>query len=119
MKLLITLLFLFSQAVEASNFKSQAPKVADTLKKNLMGNLQKQMAEHGVLKALDFCHLNVKDLAQETAAQFKGAYEFGRVSHKVRNPNNSPKDWKIGRASCRERVEVWVEAGPLREKTVE
>ncbi|HLW56378.1 MAG TPA: DUF3365 domain-containing protein [Bacteriovoracaceae bacterium] len=93
MKLLITLLFLFSQAVEASNFKSQAPKVADTLKKNLMGNLQKQIAEHGVLKALDFCHLNVKDLAQETAAQFKGAYEFGRVSHKVRNPNNSPKDW--------------------------
>lgn len=76
-----------------SLFKEEAPQVADSLKKNLMGNLQRELAKNGVLKAVDFCHLQVKDLAKKTGKDFQGKYEFGRTSHKVRNPKNQPADW--------------------------
>lgn len=93
MKNLLVLFILLSTHAWSAGFKEQAPKVAQSLKKNLMGNLQKELSQNGVLKALDFCHLHVKDLAQETAKEFKGAYEFGRTSHKIRNSKNTPEEW--------------------------
>lgn len=93
MKALIIFIMFFSLNSLANNFKEEAPKVADSLKKNLMGNLQRELNGNGVLSALDFCHTNIKDLAKKTATEFNNQYQFGRVSHKVRNPNNTPEKW--------------------------
>ena len=93
MKILITLSLLFSQASIAQEFKEKAPLVTQALKKNLMGSLAKKISQEGATAAVDFCHLNVKPLGQKTSQEFNGKYDFGRVSHKIRNPKNAPQDW--------------------------
>ncbi len=92
MKFLI-LLFLLTQMALAQDFKQEAPKVAESLKKNLMGNLQRELKENGTLKAIDFCHTEVTKLGSKTNQEFKGKYQFGRTSHKIRNSKNEPQDW--------------------------
>jgi len=86
---------LLAQPVLADSFTKEAPKVADSLKKNLMGNLQKEIKENGTIKAIDFCHSEVTDLGTKTSKEFKDKYQFGRTSHKIRNPKNAPQEWVI------------------------
>ena len=82
MKNLLVLFIFLSTHTWSAGFKEQAPKVAQSLKKNLMGNLQKELSQNGVLKALDFCHLHVKDLAQETFA-----------THELKNQKSGHHGW--------------------------
>lgn len=77
----------------ANSFSEDAPRVAEALKKNLMGNLQRELKDNGTIKAIDFCHTEVKVLGSKTSAEFKDKYTFGRTSHKVRNPKNAPENW--------------------------
>ncbi len=93
LKTLPVILVTLSVQASANNFREEAPKVAASLKKNLLENLQREVSENGAVKAVDFCHLNVGTLAKETSKNFKDQYEFGRVSHKTRNSNNVPKEW--------------------------
>lgn len=92
MKTLI-LLILFSASALADTFSEEAPQVAGTLKKNLMGNLSQVIKEKGTAAAVNFCHLEVKNLAAKTGKEFKGKYLFGRTSHRIRNPKNAPEKW--------------------------
>lgn len=91
--MMILFLSFFIQFAIADDFSKQAPVVAGELKKNLLGNLQKQIKENGTKKAIEFCQLNVKGIGQDVSKKFSGAYEFGRTSHKLRNSNNTPQDW--------------------------
>lgn len=82
---------LLTQGVWANNFTEEAPRLADSLKKNLMGNLQRELKDNGIIKAIDFCHSEVKGLGAKTSKEFKDKYAFGRTSHKIRNPKNTPE----------------------------
>lgn len=93
MKKILFFTLVFSQVTFASDFSKEAPLVADSLKKNLMGNLQKELQKNGAVKAVDFCHLNVKPLGAQIGKQFDQKYEFGRTSHKIRNSSNQPQPW--------------------------
>lgn len=94
MRLLI-ILFLITNAAFAQkdNFKSEAQSLASDLKISLMKNLSDKIAKEGVVEAVPFCHGNVKGIAKNAAKGRESKYEFGRISHKIRNPNNAPQPW--------------------------
>jgi hypothetical protein len=84
--------FLFSNAY-AKDFQSEARVLASDLKTSLMKNLSEHLAEDGPVKAIAFCHGNVKPIAKTAAGVRIAKYEFGRTSHKTRNENNQPQPW--------------------------
>jgi hypothetical protein len=75
------------------SFESEAQKLAQDLKVNLVKNLTHKIEKDGVVKAIPFCHENVKPIAKEAAGERVAKFEFGRTSHKVRNQMNRPPVW--------------------------
>jgi hypothetical protein len=94
MRIFLLLLFL-SSAVLADSFESDAKSLAEKLRTGLMQQLNTKIQEKGTKEAVEFCHLNVKDLAKGAAGDFIQRYEFGRTSHKWRNEKNAPSSWMI------------------------
>lgn len=88
----VMVLFLFSQA-HAQDFQTDAKALAKDLKSSLINNLSQQMAKEGPVKAISFCHSNVKTIAKNAAGARMEKYEFGRTSHKIRNEKNRPQPW--------------------------
>jgi hypothetical protein len=58
-------------------------------KKQLMGALQKGMAE-GPPAAIDVCRLQAPEIAANLSVD---SVEIGRTSHRLRNPSNAGPDW--------------------------
>lgn len=75
------------------SFESEAQKLAQDLKLNLLKNLSQKIEKDGVVKAIPFCHENVKPIAKEAAEERVAKFEFGRTSHKVRNQMNRSPVW--------------------------
>lgn len=94
MKFFICLGLLFSQAF-AATFEEDAAMLSKDLKMNLVKNLTEKMNKDGAIPALEFCHVNVSALAKTAAGERLSRFEFGRTSHKVRNPSNAPKEWML------------------------
>lgn len=77
----------------AQDFEQEAPKLAQDLKTSLMKNLSEKVAKEGAVKAIPFCHENVKPIAKTAAGDRISKYEFGRTSHKLRNEGNKSAPW--------------------------
>jgi hypothetical protein len=77
----------------AQDFEKDAKALAQDLKSSLMKNLMESLASEGPIKAISFCHLNVKPIAKAAAAEKINKFEFGRTSHKLRNEQNKMADW--------------------------
>lgn len=94
--ILLTLALAASPALAKTDaFKTEASALAKNLRETLMKELSKKMAEGGPTEAVPFCHENVRPLAKSAAKDFLEKFEFGRTSHKVRNPQNAPKEWMV------------------------
>lgn len=91
MKFLIFILCLSSAF--ADEFENEARILAKDLKSSLMKNLSEKISKDGVLKAIPFCHSNVRPIAKAAAKGRESKYEFGRTSHRVRSASNRPTDW--------------------------
>lgn len=86
-------LVFFSQYSFSETFEVEAKLLANDLKKSLMKNLSEEISKNGVVKAIPFCHENVKPIAKGAAGERLSKYEFGRTSHKLRNKSNEPQIW--------------------------
>ena len=84
---------LFVTHLFAQSFEQNAAALSKDLKQNLVKNLTEKMQKNGAASALEFCHINVSALAKTAAGERLANFEFGRTSHRIRNPNNAPKDW--------------------------
>lgn len=67
--------------------KDDFKNIAEQTKKNLVGNLTKQISENGAKKALEFCNINAIPLTQKLEAE--NGVMIKRVSDKNRNPENA------------------------------
>jgi len=67
--------------------KDDFKNIAEQTKKNLVGNLTKQISENGAEKALEFCNINAIPLTQKLEAE--NGVMIKRVSDKNRNPENA------------------------------
>ena len=120
MKLFFIIGLLISQNVFADLFKEEAPRLADSLKKNLMGSLQHEFKKNGVIKAIAFCSTNAEKITQTSSKDLKGKYEFGRVSHKIRNSKNTPQDWmEAYLASFRDKKQGALDSSPIYQVTAQ
>lgn len=88
-KLILLSVLSFSTSSFALTVK-EAKKTLAPFKKELMGTLMTKMKEAGPVAALETCKLKAMPITQKHATGFVG---MGRTSHKVRNPDNAPKDW--------------------------
>jgi len=93
MKYFLLVTFCITLNAYAESFQVEAERLAQDLKTSLMKNLSEQIAKDGVVKAIPFCHENVKLIARKSSADRFDKFEFGRTSHKLRNENNRPQDW--------------------------
>lgn len=89
---IIAMSLTFSLAL-ADSFEIEAKQLAHDLKSNLMKNLSEKISKDGPVEAIPFCHANIKPIAKEAAKNLIAKYEFGRTSHKIRNPGNKPAEW--------------------------
>ncbi len=92
MKILISILF-FSTITYADTFISDAQGITKDLKQNLVKNLSEKIKKDGVVEAIPFCHANVKSIGKSAVGDRLSKYQVGRTSHKIRNPENAPKEW--------------------------
>ena len=92
---LILFCVFFTSSLLAQDFEPQAAALSKDLKQNLVKNLTDKMQQDGALPALEFCHMNVSALAKTAAGERMASLEFGRTSHKLRNPKNAPADWML------------------------
>ncbi len=79
----------------AQSFEQEAALLSKDLKQNLVKNLTDKMQQDGTIPALEFCHINVSALAKTAAGERMANLEFGRTSHKVRNPKNAAAEWML------------------------
>lgn len=94
MKQIILLFFVsFSVIAQEDTFTKEAASLAQNLKLSIMKNVSGKVAKEGTEKAIEFCHVNVKTIAQSAAKDYVSKYEFGRTSHKLRNKKNQPAPW--------------------------
>ena len=93
MKIFLLLTLVFMTSAHAQDFESEAKALAHDLKSSLMKNLSEKMAKDGPVKAISFCHENVKPIAKTAAKDRTMKFEFGRTSHKIRNQANAPQPW--------------------------
>jgi hypothetical protein len=94
MRLILSLMILlFQTSAKADDFQTEAAQLVADLKASLMKNLTEKISSSGAVEAIPFCHANVKPIAKEAAKDRLLKFEFGRTSHKIRNPENAPKDW--------------------------
>jgi hypothetical protein len=95
MKLIFNLtIFVFLLAWSKPNsFFKEASELAKNLKQSLASELKMKIAKDGAVEAISFCHENAGPLAKKTVGVKIQKYEFGRTSHLVRNPANTPKEW--------------------------
>ncbi len=89
----IALLILSTLHVYAQDFETEAKSLVIDLKMSLMKNLSDKIAKDGPVDAIPFCHANVKPIAKKAAKERISKYEFGRISHKLRNESNRPMPW--------------------------
>lgn len=87
------MLFSFSLSALAESFEIEAKQLAGDLKSSLVKNLTEKIEKDGAIGAIKFCHLNAKSIAKSAAGERIKKYEFGRTSHKIRNPQNKPQSW--------------------------
>lgn len=73
--------------------KEDFKKIAEETKKDLVGNLTKQLTENGAEKALEFCNINAIPLTQKLEAE--NGVTIKRVSDKNRNPENSANETEL------------------------
>lgn len=66
-------------------------KAMTTLQKTLFVKLQGAMTDGGVPAAIAVCRDDAEKLSAGVAKS--EGLQLGRTSHKVRNPNNAPRDW--------------------------
>lgn len=74
-------------------FVEKAQGLAKDLKMSLKKNLMEQLQKNGPEAAVSFCHENVRPIAKSAAGKRVSEFEFGRTSHKIRNPKNAPQEW--------------------------
>lgn len=74
-------------------FVEKAQVLAKDLKMSLKQNLMEQLQKNGTEAAVSFCHENVRPIAKDAAGKRVSEFEFGRTSHKTRNPRNTPQEW--------------------------
>lgn len=86
-------ILLFSTFLFADSFETEAPLLAQKLKSGLVKELSQAVSEKGAHNAVEFCQINVKPIAKSAAGDLINRYEFGRTSHKIRNPQNKALDW--------------------------
>lgn len=89
----IVFMLVFNSYLYAQDFESEAKLLVQDLKTSLVKNLTEKMTKEGPVKAVPFCHENVKTIAKTAAKERVTKYAFGRSSHKLRNPENAPQDW--------------------------
>jgi hypothetical protein len=80
-------------AADDAQFETEAKSLVADLKGALVQNLSQKIEKDGLAAAVPFCHENVKQIAKGAAKDRMAKYQFGRTSHKVRNPENSPQSW--------------------------
>lgn len=69
---------------------ARAQAVLRPLKKRLMGEVMAAMKAGGPIKAIEVCQIKAPQITREVAP---AGMTIGRTSHKVRNPQNAPKEW--------------------------
>lgn len=93
MKLFLLLTLVFLSSAHAQDFETEAKSLAHDLKSSLMKNLSENIAKDVPVKAISFCHVNVKPIAKSAAKERALKFDFGRTSHKIRNEANAPQAW--------------------------
>ncbi len=93
MKLFFLLNLVIMTSAHAQDFETEAKALAHDLKSSLMKNLSEKVAKEGAVKAISFCHENVKPIAKSAAKDRALKFDFGRTSHKIRNETNAPQAW--------------------------
>lgn len=73
--------------------KEDFKKIAEETKKNLVGNLTKQITENGAEKALEFCNINAIPLTQKL--EVENGVAIKRVSDRNRNPENLANETEL------------------------
>lgn len=92
--ILVLFIVVFSAKLAfSSSFEDETKVLASDLKTGLAKKLQEKVEKDGLIKAIGFCHLNVKGISKSTAGQRIIKFEFGRTSHKVRNEDNKARAW--------------------------
>lgn len=80
---------------EMSELQQQQQAVAlaarDALFQQLLQRLTEVLTESGPSRAIQVCKSDAPRLASEVGEQF--GVVMGRTSHRLRNPNNAPRDW--------------------------
>ncbi len=90
---ILIILFLNVSFAQTDNFESDAKALVRDLKMSLIKNLSEKIAKDGPVEAIPYCHANVRPIAKSAAKDRVDKYEFGRTSHKIRNPGNAPQAW--------------------------
>jgi len=67
-------------------------QLADSAQKALQGKLLGAIQEGGIPYAVDFCHVAALPLMDSLSQKFD--VEIRRVSHRVRNPEDAPRDYE-------------------------
>ncbi len=70
--------------------KAIASKALKPFKMELMHTLQKTMQEEGPLAAIRVCSMEAPEIARQNE---RPGILMGRTSHKLRNPDNEPREW--------------------------
>jgi hypothetical protein len=98
MKKLLAAVLVFSAGCAAperaadstANPRERAFTAFDRLQASLGGRLMREM-KNGRVGALSACNTEAGGLSD--AVRSGAGFELGRTSHRVRNPNNAPRDW--------------------------
>jgi cytochrome c556 len=79
-------------AGEPASDVTQARSLVKELATNLKGRLVAAMQEGGPVNAIEVCHSEAPQIAANLSKD--SAWEVGRTSLKVRNPDNAPDAWE-------------------------
>lgn len=82
----------FLLSANEDRIKAKATELLKPLKQNLMQTLQSEMKSHGVIGAIKACKMEAPKIANSLQDESR-KIELGRTSHRLRNPDNAPKDW--------------------------
>ena len=88
--LLLTALLVSSAANAAPLWQEEAAAQIPPFAEQLLGTVRQASDEGGPTAAVRACQA----LAPQIASEHSGAWQLGRTSLKVRNPNNAPDAWE-------------------------
>ena len=87
----ISILMTSSFAAE-EEIKLKAEEILQPLKQNLMQTLQSEVKAKGIIGGVEACQIEAPKIA-EALQEKSQKIELGRTSHRLRNPNNAPREW--------------------------